>query len=160
MVNSNMFNNESNEAGEAIKNRAPALRFMISKWIRERGLEGATADECLVHFSLEHQTGSARVTELKQSGDIVASGRRRKTRSGRWAAVMLHRNVALISSDKVGPSRHQYQAISNWCCVLRGELGILEESARFKDKGRLMEEWRLTLRTWRKLRAFVREIES
>jgi|TARA_R100001463_G_scaffold22340_1_gene53574 hypothetical protein len=160
MPNSNMFNNESREAAESIAKMAPALRFRIENWVRLQGEKGATSDEVLVHFDIAYQTGSARVTELKQAGKIVPSGRRRRTRTGRWAAVLVHRSVAIDNDDQAAPTKHTYDAISNWALVVRSEVAILEEAARFQEPERVREEWLLTLRSWRKLRGFVREVIS
>jgi hypothetical protein len=160
MPKSNLFNEESREAAESIAKSAPALRYRIESWFFSRGLEGATSDEVLVHFDVAYQTGSARVTELKQAGKIVPSGRRRRTRTGRWAAVLVHRNVALLNEDKVAPSKHQYNAVSNWALVCRSELAILEEAARYGEADRVRSEWKLVLKSWRKLRAYIREITS
>ncbi len=160
MPNSNMFNEESREAAASIGKVAPAIRMRIELWVSERGTQGATADEVLVHFALEHQTGSARVTELKQAGKLVPSGRRRKTRSGRHAAVLVHRNVAIVAGEKLAPSRLTFDAISNWALVVRSEVAILEEAARFQEAQRVREEWKLVMRSWRKLRAYVREVIS
>ncbi len=160
MPNSNMFNEESREAAESIKKAAPALRILIESWVNSLGFDGATADEACVHFDVAYQTGSARVTELKQAGKLVPSGRRRRTRSGRYAAVLVHRNVALVAGEKLAPTRHTYDAISNWSLVVRSEVAILEEAARFQEPERVREEWKLVMRSWRKLRAYVREVIS
>ena len=169
MPKSNLFNEESREAAESIAKSAPALRYRIESWVVSPGRGGAPAqkgpakgapDEVLVQFDVAYQTGSARVTELKQAGKIVPSGRRRRTRTGRWAAVLVHRNVALLNEDKVAPSKHQYNAVSNWALVCRSELAILEEAARYGEADRVRSEWKLVLKSWRKLRAYIREITS
>ncbi len=51
------------------------------------GEHGSTTDEAEVSFDGRHQTISARFNELHNANLIHDSGRRRKTRSGRWAAV-------------------------------------------------------------------------
>lgn len=160
MPNSNMFNEESREAAASIGKVAPAMRMRIESWVAKRDRKGATADEVCVYFDVAYQTGSARVTELKQAGKLVPSGRRRRTRSGRFAAVLVHRNVAIESGEKLAPSRHTFDAISNWALVVRSEVAILEEAARFQEPQRVREEWKLVMRSWRKLRAHVREVIS
>ena len=160
MVNSNLFNNESREAAESVAKMAPALRFRIENWVRLQGDRGATSDEVLVHFDIAYQTGSARVTELKQAGRLLPSGRRRRTRTGRWASVLVHRSVAIDNDDQAEPTKHTYDAISNWALVVRSEVAILEEAARFQEPERVREEWALVLKSWRKLRGFVREVIS
>jgi hypothetical protein len=80
----------SREAAIAAIPNAASDRARILEFIRKRGLEvGATSDECQAEFHLAHQTGSARVAELLQAGLIIESGRRRKTRRGRWADVLV-----------------------------------------------------------------------
>lgn len=64
-------------------------RARILDFIRKRGAQGATSDECQAAFGLAHQTGSARVAELLQSGQIIESGRQRKTRRNRNADVLV-----------------------------------------------------------------------
>jgi len=161
MPDSNLFNQESLEAAESISKTAPALRYRIRHWINSLGSHGATADEVLVHFDLDHQTGSARVTELKQSGKIVPSGRRRRTRTGRWAAVMIDRSIAINESpEDKHLTDNNFTAISSWALVVRSEIAILEEAARFKEPERVRSEWALVLKSWRKLRAYIREVIS
>ncbi len=53
------------------------------------GTEGVTCDEVEVATKLPHQGASARIRELVQKGLIEARGIRRKTRSGRSAAVYI-----------------------------------------------------------------------
>ena len=79
----------SREAAIAALPNAATDRARILDFIRRRGAEGATSDECQAEFHLAHQTGSARVAELLQGGFIVKSGRRRKTRRGRDADVLV-----------------------------------------------------------------------
>ena len=79
----------SKEAAIAALPNAATYRARILEFIRKRGAEGATSDECQAEFQLAHQTGSARVAELLQGGFIIESGRRRKTRRGRDADVLV-----------------------------------------------------------------------
>ena len=79
----------SKEAAIAALPNAATFRARILEFIRKRGAEGATSDECQAEFHLAHQTGSARVAELLQGGFIIESGRRRKTRRGRDADVLV-----------------------------------------------------------------------
>ncbi len=57
---------------------------------------GATCEECETALGMKHQTASARIRELKDKHLVRDSGRRRKTTSGRLAAVMV---VYEVSSD-------------------------------------------------------------
>ena len=70
----------SKEAAIAALPNAATYRARILEFIRKRGVEGATSDECQAEFNLAHQTGS---------GFIIESGRRRKTRRGRDADVLV-----------------------------------------------------------------------
>lgn len=82
-------NPESNAAHRSIVASKGALRRRVVSFVRERGERGATVDEIEVALGLSHQTVSARVTEAKADGDLVLSGERRPTRSGRGAAVLV-----------------------------------------------------------------------
>jgi hypothetical protein len=66
-----------------------SLRELVFKMIEEMGCEGATCDEVEMALDMKHQTASARITELKKMGRIVALGAEwgRPTRSGRNARV-------------------------------------------------------------------------
>lgn len=64
--------------------------------LRLRGQHGATCDEVETALGLSHQTCSARCAELLRDGAVIrkAAGvgyERRKTRSGRGAAVLVLR---------------------------------------------------------------------
>lgn len=80
-------NPESHAAFESIREGRHLDRLRIVGYIAYRGQDGATCDEIEVALRLSHQTASARVTEAKARGEIVDSGSRRPTRSGRSAAV-------------------------------------------------------------------------
>lgn len=78
----------SEQAAESVKETAASVRNRILKFIEIRGEEGATCDEVERFLGLKHQTASARIAELHHKfRRIVDSGQRRKTRSGRNAAV-------------------------------------------------------------------------
>ena len=60
----------------------------IIAYIESRGFDGATCDEVEVALDMRHQTASAIISvEYRNTGVIIASRRRRKTRSGRGATV-------------------------------------------------------------------------
>lgn len=80
-------NAESAAAYESIAEDAPRLRRAVLIWTQRRGWWGTTSDEAEQGLGLSHQTVSARITEAKRIGALVDSGRRRRTRSGRTAAV-------------------------------------------------------------------------
>ncbi len=70
-----------------------ALRRVYDE-IERAGLDGATCDEVENALLMAHQTASPRILELRQTGDVVDSGReRRRTKHGEWATVW----VALAS---------------------------------------------------------------
>lgn len=81
-------NSESTAAHASIKPSKATLRLYVHRLIRSAS-QGATCDEIETETGLSHQTVSARVTELKRAGWVVDSGRRRPTRSGRSAAVLV-----------------------------------------------------------------------
>lgn len=51
------------------------------------GEEGLTCQEVESNLGMLHQTASARIYDLHQAGAIVDSGKRRETKSKRWAIV-------------------------------------------------------------------------
>ena len=79
----------SRAAAKGIAPSASALRLQILEWIRDLGAWGATSDEIERMYDLKHQTCSARLSELKKSGELIDSGKRRETRSGSKAAVLV-----------------------------------------------------------------------
>lgn len=83
----------SREAAESLVDALPQLQSLVYGFIRGRGLGGATCDEVEVGLGLRHQTASARVYELANKGLIIDSGLRRRTRSGRRAAVYVATGV-------------------------------------------------------------------
>lgn len=77
----------SRNAAKSIREGAAKLRERVRVAIARREHYGATCDELESLLEMRHQTCSARVHELAKVGAIVDSGERRKTRSGRKAAV-------------------------------------------------------------------------
>lgn len=75
------------EAARSMEGSVNVLRIQIFKLIKRSGTTGMTCDEVECDSGLRHQTASARVNELAGRGDLVDSGKRRKTRSGRMAIV-------------------------------------------------------------------------
>lgn len=63
------------------------MRYSVRPGPDGEPLGGATDDELEAYLQIRHQTLSARRRELVQKGYIEASGKRRKTRSGRSATV-------------------------------------------------------------------------
>jgi hypothetical protein len=79
----------SREAGESIKEYLGRLEAMVLDYIRARGSYGATCDEIEIALGMSHQTASARCCGLKIRELIRPDGRRRPTRSGRNADVLV-----------------------------------------------------------------------
>jgi len=77
----------SRSAKQSIQNDLPRLRLAVRTFVKDRGYRGATCDEIEQGLDLKHQTVSARCTELLKAGQILDSGARRPTRSGRSARV-------------------------------------------------------------------------
>lgn len=75
----------SGAARESMREHAGRLRAAVLDTIRR--LKGATCDRVEERLKLTHQTASARVHELMKAGDIVDSGKKANTRSGRKAIV-------------------------------------------------------------------------
>lgn len=69
-------------------------RMIIAEFVRKRGAHGATSEEAETILKMRHQTCSARFTDLKKAGVLIESERRRRTSSGRWAAVCVHSKCA------------------------------------------------------------------
>lgn len=80
-------NPESDAAWESMREGRAVIRLKVVGYVSYCGTDGATCDEIEAALGLSHQTASARVTEAKARGEIVANGKRRRTRSGRWAGV-------------------------------------------------------------------------
>lgn len=81
----------SRAAAESVEESLENLRTLVLKRIRRSGKRGMTCDEVEVQLDLRHQTASARVRELFVKGQIIDSGERRTTRSGRAAVVWVAR---------------------------------------------------------------------
>jgi hypothetical protein len=79
----------SEDAADSVKQSAPQIRERVFKYIDDCGVWGSTCDQAERDLRLSHQTCSARFNELRNVGRIVDSSARRKTRSGRSAAVYI-----------------------------------------------------------------------
>lgn len=86
-VNFHGGNPLSAEAHDSVIIHKARIRREILTWIATRGYIGATCDEVEASLGISHQTASARITEAKMVGDLIDTGRRRPTRTGRSAAV-------------------------------------------------------------------------
>ena len=72
--------------------KLPRLRAAVLKHIIKCGKRGATCEEIENALDLRHQSASARVNELMNTGRIMVGGRR-DTSSGRGAFVWVEATV-------------------------------------------------------------------
>jgi DNA-binding transcriptional regulator LsrR (DeoR family) len=84
----------SHMAHKSIINSKAALRAKVIRYVYEQGMYGATSDEVEEALGLSHQSISARITEAKADGTLIPNGMKRKTRSGRNAAVLITKGVS------------------------------------------------------------------
>ncbi|MCX5652570.1 MAG: hypothetical protein NTU45_14470 [Planctomycetota bacterium] len=77
----------SDAAARRIEGHAPRDRRRVHDFIRDRGAFGATDDEGESALGIKPQSYTPRRGELVALGLVVDSGKRRKTESGRAAAV-------------------------------------------------------------------------
>lgn len=82
-------NQESKEAFLAVQDALPEARAKVLDFIRAQGERGATTDEVARAFNVGANVVSGRLSELKKAMLIKDSGERRKTRSGKNAAVLV-----------------------------------------------------------------------
>lgn len=86
MIDDALFNHPSTgenhpetsfKAAKVAGRTAKTLRAGVFKYISSRGDSGATANEVHLHFDMDKNSTSPRITELKQAGVIFDSGERR-----------------------------------------------------------------------------------
>lgn len=79
-------------------------RIRIEELAKGRGIEGITSDEAEQLLDLTHQTASARFSDLRVDGILVATEETRRTRRGRPARVYVHqqfmRSVQILKPAK------------------------------------------------------------
>jgi hypothetical protein len=108
----------SRAAAASIASVAQVARDRVSAYIAGQGVYGATDQEIAAGLAMLSDSARARRCELRDRGDIVDSGRRRPTPSGRAATVWI---VAAISREMpVGGSSRPPPA--KWCptAIVRG----------------------------------------
>lgn len=76
----------SEAAAEAARPISSSVRERVLEWIRSRGPDGSTDEECQLGLSMNPSTQRPRRIELMRSGQIREQGTR-PTKSGRAAAV-------------------------------------------------------------------------
>lgn len=79
----------SEAAADSIAEGAASMRARVLAHIKAAGPVGTIDDELEVALGMRHQTASARRRELELLGAVTKTGDRRKTRSGRTAAVYI-----------------------------------------------------------------------
>lgn len=86
----------ANVIANSIRSLFPPIhpgRQRVLEFVTKRGFyKGATDDEIERALRMRHQTASARRRELVKDGLIMASGRKRPTRSGRFATIWVATN--------------------------------------------------------------------
>jgi hypothetical protein len=75
----------STAALDSLEDKIPNIERQVFEYIKSRGRKGSTCDEAEIALGLRHQTCSARFTALSKRDEIIDSGERRPTRSGRKA---------------------------------------------------------------------------
>lgn len=84
----------SREAAERVAGRSATLRAQVLAHLRACGAHGATDQEMQGALALHSDTQVPRRWELVRAGAVVASGARRRTRSGCSAIVWIAREHA------------------------------------------------------------------
>ena len=79
----------SRAAAESMEDELGRLEMLVFDLIRRSGETGRTRDELEVETGMSHQTITARARALIQKGRVRDSGLRRRTRSDRWAEVLI-----------------------------------------------------------------------
>lgn len=87
----------SDVAARRIAGHAPTQRSRVLMLIYSRGAEGLTDDEGEAALAMRPQSYTPRRRELVQLGQVVDSGRRRRTESGRPAAVWIAADFAELA---------------------------------------------------------------
>jgi hypothetical protein len=77
----------SENAAESMRAHVGRLRRLILLYIKAAGQHGRTCDEVEDGCDMRHQTASARINELRNGNLLADSGKRRMTRSKRYATV-------------------------------------------------------------------------
>ena len=88
-------NPESTEAYQASsESERRAMRERIYAYAKLKGSDGITADEVAERSGLVHNRVAPRISELRRDGLLVETDRRRRTRLGRTARVLVANTVA------------------------------------------------------------------
>lgn len=87
-------NPESEAANKRVAPSKSETRNAIYAWALNRGEFGITADECADAFNCSHNHVAPRITELRALKLLVPTDRKRKTRTGSSARVLVVRKEA------------------------------------------------------------------
>lgn len=82
-------NQESIEANLIASESKEAVRDRVLRFAKQKGNFGITPDEVAARFHCSHNHVAPRITELKALGELKASDRRRPTRAGATARVLV-----------------------------------------------------------------------
>ena len=82
-------NAESEEANTKIHPTKEATRLAIYGYAATQKEDGVLADEVAEAFHCTHNHVAPRISELKREGRLVPIGKRRRTRAGSWARVLV-----------------------------------------------------------------------
>ena len=72
--------------------------------VHSLGRRGAICDECEEPLKMVHQTCSARFSEMKKAGLLMATGEQRLTRKNCWADVYVTKGIWQAHFDKEPPA--------------------------------------------------------
>ena len=96
----------SEAAADSVEDTAASMRARVLWAIERRGAYGTTDDELEVLLGMRHQTVSARRRELELLDAIHKTTERRKTRSGRTAAVVAAGTASRSRTTTTSSSDH------------------------------------------------------
>lgn len=82
-------NAESLAAHASIREHKAAVRRAVYAFAKARGAYGITADEVAAAWGRTHNHVAPRITELKVQARLVPTDKKRRTRAGRWARVLI-----------------------------------------------------------------------
>lgn len=106
--------------------------FEILTLVQSYKARGATCDEVLVALDLPHQTGSPRFQELAKAGCLVATDKRRRTRSGKTAVVhVVAKDASFIAYLTLGSARGKKTKAAG---LSTRERAILDASLEFLSR--------------------------
>ena len=107
-------------AAEAIKPKAASLREQVYQHILKKSdWDGVTDEEISENLEISGNTIRPRRVELVAEGRVVDSGMRRKTRSGRMAAVWVVKSDESVDCPDYDYELGRYVHVAGCDCVAR-----------------------------------------